>query len=335
MQIQPEVNVENELKRLLTEVTARRQTGPEELWVHDAFDITVLDIDGDNSRSVSTQQWEAIFSHCSLTTLNWCALPCTAELFDIFASHPKLKLKTLILPGNVMLWRRDYVLQERHEPQPISSSNRFAPVLYACPNLTNLEVRLSDQRGDDQGLLLGNSFLQDIAKTCPKLERLALVEASNHHGFGPSNAFTNEGIAMLVGLPRLHVLALHGVNCSSATLLSLATRTLSRSEPRMRIDVTLGGRGAVVVDIVARFHETLLELVDLLLLPGVNEYPGFVIHVQLDTHNHTLPAMWEMRFMPEWSQLKRDLTRQAGHISFSYDLIRTQATIECRALAKS
>ncbi|KAG3109690.1 hypothetical protein PI125_g10681 [Phytophthora idaei] len=193
-------------------------------------------------RRSSLQSWEAFCKGCShLKALNWCSLPCSEEMFDIFALRPKLELKLLVLPGNTALWRREYVLQERHHVEPLSPSNHFAPVLYSCPNLTSLEVLLSDMQGQSE--YLDDQFLQHIADACPLLERLALIEASVHHGFGPSNAFTNEGLKALNSLRNLQTIELSGVAFSEETLVSLATRPRSPYRPHTSIDVTLGVRG--------------------------------------------------------------------------------------------
>jgi hypothetical protein len=278
-------------------------------------------------RQSSLQSWEAFCKGCShLAALDWCSLPCSEEGFDIFAKYPKLDLKTLVLPGNTARWRREYVLQERHHIDPLSPSNRLAPVLRACPNLTALEVRLSDMQGDSE--FLGDQFLQHVVDSCPLLERLALVEASAHHGFGPSNAVTSEGLHALMGLRRLRAIELNGVSFSEETLLSLAIRPRPSSQPRTRLDVTLGARGWNAVDVATYFHETLAGFLQLLLAPEASGFPAFIIRVRPDTHKLLPPARWETRFKSEWNKAKREL---APKIRLHYDYLRAEATMECQS----
>ncbi|KAJ8535065.1 hypothetical protein ON010_g13673 [Phytophthora cinnamomi] len=231
-------------------------------------------------RNSALQSWDAFCRGCShLTALNWCSLPCSDEVFDIFGSYPKLELRSLVLPGNCALWRRDYVLQERHHVEPLSPSNSFSAVLRACPNLTSLDVLLSDMQGDAE--FLGDQFLQTIVDACPLLERLALVEASGQHGFGPSNRFTSEGFEVLEGLGNLQTIELNGVALSERTLLALAARSRSPDRPRTRIDVTLGVRGWNVVDVASCFHETITNLLKLLLSPEASEYAAFIMRLRV------------------------------------------------------
>ncbi|KUF80753.1 hypothetical protein AM587_10010887 [Phytophthora nicotianae] len=279
-------------------------------------------------RRLSLQSWEAFCKGCShLKSLNWCSLPCSEEMFAIFALYPKLELKSLVLPGNTALWRREYVLQERHHVEPLSPSNRFAPVLNGCPRLTSLEVLLSDMQGESE--YLDDQFLRHVANSCPLLERLALIEASVHHGFGPSNVFTDEGLKALKSLCNLRTIELSGVAFGEETLVSLASRPRSPDRPRSSIDVTMGVRGWNAVDVATCFHETITRFLDIMLSSEARKYPPFIIRVRPDTHNYSSPAMWETRFASEWNKAKRGLAYRAPNIKFSYDYLRTETIIEC------
>ncbi|OWZ02578.1 hypothetical protein PHMEG_00025835 [Phytophthora megakarya] len=282
-------------------------------------------------RQSSLHCWEAFCVGCThLVALNWCSLPCSEEVFNIFSTYPKLELKSLVLPGNTALWRREYVLQERHHVEPLSPSNHYAPLLRGCPTLTKLEVLLSDMQGDSE--LLGDQFLRHVVDACPKLERLALVEASVHHGYGPSNAFTNEGLNTLKSLSHLRNVELSGVEFTERTILSLAARPRPPRRPRTNIDLTLGVRGWNVVDCATNFHEAVSGFLSILIASETREYPSFILRVRLDTLNYSPPALWEARFVSEWNKTKRELTWRAPNIKFNYDYIRAEATIECQAL---
>ncbi|KAK1946017.1 hypothetical protein P3T76_003065 [Phytophthora citrophthora] len=274
-------------------------------------------------RRSSLESWEAFCKGCShLVELNWCGLPCSEEMFDVFASYPKLTLKSLVLPGNSAQWRRDYVLQERHHVEPLSPSNRFAPVLRGCPNLTSLEVLLSDMQGESE--LLDDQFLRQVVSSCPLLERLALVEASVPHGFGPSNAFTNEGLKTLGDLVHLQTIEISGATFSEKTLVSLAGRPRPSDRPRTSIGVTISARGWTVINVAESFHETITNLLGILLSLEVYEYPAFVIRVRIETHHSSPLVEWATSFTTEWTKLKRKL---APNIKFHYDYLRAEVTI--------
>lgn len=292
------------------------------------------------------QSWLHAWAHfcraCThLRVWNWFEIPFVDAFFRVFAAEPKHALQTLTLPGNTTLWKRDYVYAAHQDEAAEPADCRCTPdgmhaLVRACPNLTTLEVLFSDRHllfGSADAFLIGDAFLDQVVRACPRIETLRLTEVEARHGVEVTNAITPDGVAALASLEHLQLIELSGVALSASALFALATQPHAddSNRPRRRVRATVGVRGIRKSEIASVYNQILTELLERLVETERRTLPPFVLELRIDTANHQLPVQWSAHYRRKWLALKQALVATHGsgdqQLRLSLDLVRAVATI--------
>ncbi|KAF4034143.1 hypothetical protein GN244_ATG13912 [Phytophthora infestans] len=209
--------------------------------------------------SISLKTWQDFNASCTaLIAFNWTLVPFGDPFFRVFEEHVKPQLTSLSLAAN-MRWSYERYL--RHYPGSATREDEWdthpdygtschypGEALRGCPALKKLIIEIDYSKIQHRKVgssVYGDEFWTAVARHCPRLEIIDMVDSSMHPLFNkrPIQTLTERTLVTLAGMKWLRYCTLAPARLTGKTVFEYLLCVVGSDScvSKRTIDISIGG----------------------------------------------------------------------------------------------